>query len=64
VRIRLEPGGETIGFLANDTLVILLPETVEKDGIVWVRLIAPDGTQGWIVQELVVRVTATPIATP
>jgi hypothetical protein len=64
VRIRAEPGGETTGFLANNTLVVLLPETAEKDGVVWVRLIAPDGRQGWIVQDLVVRVTATPLATP
>jgi len=59
-RIRLEPGGETIGFLANNSLVILLPETAEKDGVAWVRVIAPDGAQGWIVQSLVLRVTATP----
>lgn len=60
VRIRVEPGGDTIGFVANDTLIILLPETVELDGVFWVHAITPDGTQGWIVQSLVVRVTATP----
>jgi hypothetical protein len=59
-RIRFEPGGETIGFLANDTLLILAPETVEKDGITWAHVTTPDGVQGWIVQSLIVRVTATP----
>ncbi|MBN1147141.1 MAG: DUF389 domain-containing protein [Anaerolineales bacterium] len=61
-RLRLEPGGETIGFLANNTLLILLPETVEKDGVAWAHVIAPDGLHGWIVQSLIVRVTATPPA--
>ena len=61
VRFRAEPDGETIGFLANNTLITLLPETEEKNGIVWVRIISPEGTQGWIVQTLVIRVTATPI---
>jgi len=60
-RIRAIPGGDTIGFLANNTLVILLPETLEKDGVTWVRLIAPDGKTGWIVQSLVMRITATPL---
>ncbi|MBN2548748.1 MAG: DUF389 domain-containing protein [Anaerolineales bacterium] len=64
VRIRAEPGGKTVGYLTNDTLIILLPETAEKDGKVWVKIIAPDGTQGWIVQALVVQVTATPSPTP
>ena len=63
-RIRNEPGGDTISFLANETVVILLPETRELDGVIWVRIIAPDGTQGWIVQSLVQTVTATPSATP
>jgi SH3-like domain-containing protein len=63
-RIRNEPGGNTVGFLANGTLVILLPETSEVDGVIWVRIIAPDGTEGWIVQSLVQTVTPTPSATP
>lgn len=64
VRFRAEPGGETIGFLANGTPVILLPETVEEDGVAWVRVQTMDGAQGWIVQALVLRVTATPLSTP
>lgn len=64
VRMRAEPGGETTGFLANGTLVILLPDTAEANGIAWVRVQTLDGSQGWIVQSLVVQVTATPLATP
>jgi hypothetical protein len=63
-RIRSEPGGETIGFLANNMLLVLLPETAEVDGVLWVQAITPDGVQGWIVQSLVIRVTATPLPTP
>jgi Bacterial SH3 domain len=63
VRFRAEPGGETIGFLVNGTLLILLNESVEKDGIAWVKVQTVEGTQGWIVQELVLQVTATSLAT-
>jgi hypothetical protein len=64
VRLRAEPAGETTGFLVGGTQVILLPEMVEKDGIAWVRVQTLDGAQGWIVQSLVLRITATPLATP
>ena len=63
-RIRAEPGGETVGFLADQTLVILLPETQEVDGVLWVRVIGPGDTEGWIVQSLVRTVTSTPSPTP
>jgi uncharacterized membrane protein len=59
-RIRKEPGGETIDFLSNNALVIVLPETQEKNGIAWVRIQTLDGVQGWIVQSLLLNVTATP----
>jgi hypothetical protein len=59
-RIRKEPGGETIDFLANNALVIVLPETREKDGVSWVRIQTLEGVQGWIVQSLLLNVTATP----
>jgi len=64
VRFRAEPGGETIGFLANGTLLILLDETVEIDGTAWEKVQTLDGEEGWIVQALVLQVTATPLATP
>jgi hypothetical protein len=49
-----------VDFLASNTLVILLPETMELDGVIWVHVITPDGLEGWIVQELLRNVTATP----
>jgi hypothetical protein len=60
-RIRAEPAGETISFLANGSLVIIFPETREVDGVSWMRVQTPDGVQGWIVQSLILRVTATPL---
>jgi hypothetical protein len=64
VRFRAEPAGETIGFLANDTLVVILPENAELDGISWIRIQTQDGTQGWIVQSLIQMATLTPTANP
>ncbi len=59
-RIRAEPNGDTIGFLANNVLVVILPESREIDGIYWTRVQTQDGLQGWIVQSLLVSVTPTP----
>lgn len=64
VRIRAEPGGQTIGFLANGALVILLPETAEAGGQSWAHILTQDGVEGWIVQSLILQVTATPALTP
>ncbi len=59
VRIRAEPGGEVIGFLSNNTVIILLSEIVEKEGTIWVHILTTDGKRGWIVQSLIVVVTTT-----
>ena len=59
-RIRTEPGGKTTGFLANDTIVIVIPEMIkEEDGVEWVQIIAPGGEQGWIVRSLINLITPT-----
>ncbi len=63
-RYRAEPGGKTIGFLADNTRVIVLPETVEKDGTWWAHVIVPGGEQAWIVQALILVPTPTPSPTP
>ncbi len=60
-RIRREPNGETIAFLANGAVVILLPETKEVDGEMWVQVQTFEGLQGWMVENLLRRTTATPI---
>jgi hypothetical protein len=60
VRIRVEPDGETVGFLANGELVIVLPEIGESNGVVWAHVQTRDGKIGWIVRSLLTQVTATP----
>ena len=64
VRIRSEPEGETIGLLANGLLIILLPESEELNGVIWVRVQTQDGLTGWVVKSLVVRITSTPSTPP
>lgn len=61
---RTEPDGSIVGVLNNGTLVTVLPGTVEKDGRVWVQILAPNGSQGWIVEDLLLEVTPTPTPTP
>jgi len=38
----------------------VLPGIIEQNGVAWVRVIAPDGTNGWIFQELLVTATPAP----
>lgn len=59
-RIRAEPAGQTVGFLTNGAVVVLLNETVELDGQAWVRIQTTEGLQGWILQSLILQVTPTP----
>jgi uncharacterized membrane protein len=59
VYVRDEPGGAILKVVANGTLVQVLPERVEKDGVIWVHVITPDGTQGWAM--LILLVNPTPI---
>ncbi len=63
-RFRSEPGGTTIGFITNNTQVILLPGTADVNGVTWVHIIAPNGQHAWIVQSLVALLTPTPSPTP
>ncbi len=63
-RIRAEPNGETIGFLTNNELVIILPETKEFEGVIWTRIVTSNSLQGWIVQSLLGSVTPTSTPNP
>jgi hypothetical protein len=58
--IRAEPGGQVIGSLVNNTLMQILPETVETETGTWVHVIAPDGTEGWMLQTLLQIATPAP----
>lgn len=63
-RIRVEPNGETIGFLSPGSRVILLPESEEISGEFWVRIQTEDGQSGWIIQSLLSGITQTPSPAP
>ncbi|MEJ2597064.1 MAG: DUF389 domain-containing protein [Anaerolineales bacterium] len=58
--IRSEPNGKIIGSLINDTLMQILPDSVENNGTIWVHVIAPDGTEGWMDQRVLVTATPAP----
>ena len=60
-KIRREPGGTVIRSYLNDTLVQILPELIEVDGLVWMHvLVVEDGTEGWILQSLLLAATPSP----
>jgi hypothetical protein len=58
--MRDEPGGTVVGSYVDGTILQLLPGVIEQNGVAWVRVIAPDGTNGWIFQELLVIATPAP----
>ncbi len=58
--LRDEPDGTVIGSFFDGALLQVLPGTITQDGVVWVRVIGPDGANGWIVQRLLVTPTPSP----
>jgi uncharacterized membrane protein len=61
--VRAQPGfgGKYVRSYFNGTLLIVLPDTVTADGIVWAHVIvAADKTEGWIVQSLLLVATPAP----
>jgi hypothetical protein len=60
-KIRTQPGGTVIRSYLNNTLVIVLPDTVEQDGLIWAHvIILEDNTEGWILQSLLLVATPAP----
>ncbi|RPI33979.1 MAG: DUF389 domain-containing protein, partial [Chloroflexota bacterium] len=58
--LRSEPGfdGRIIQTYLNETLVQILPESVEGDGGIWVHIIVvSDGNEGWMLQNLLLVAT-------
>lgn len=61
-KIRTEPGGTVIRSYLNNTLVIVFPDTVEQDGLIWAHvLVVEDNTEGWILQSLLLIATPAPV---
>ena len=59
-RIRVEPQGSTLRVLSNGTIVQVMPEVVDIEGVVWWHVLGPDGEDGWMVSTLLVLVTPEP----
>ena len=58
--IRDEPDGIVVGSYFDGTLLQVLPGEIELGGNTYVRVIAPDGAHGWILQTLLVTATPAP----
>ncbi|MGD8403142.1 MAG: DUF389 domain-containing protein [Anaerolineales bacterium] len=60
--IRREPGGNVIATLGNGSIVQILPETQDYNGVLWIHISATRNdirVEGWIIQS--VLETATPV---
>jgi len=59
--VRSEPGaGVILKSLINDYLIEVLPEVKTYNGVVWVKIRTPDGTEGWVMQSVLVFATPVP----
>lgn len=60
--IRKEPGGNVLATLDNGSVVQILPETQDYNGVLWIHIVASRNdirVEGWIIQT--VLETATPV---
>lgn len=60
--IRREPGGNVLATLANGEIVEILPDTQDRNGVLWIHVLATRNdirVEGWIIQS--VLETATPV---
>ena len=60
--IRKEPGGNVIATLDNGSIVQILPDTQDYNGVLWIHIVATRNdihVEGWIIQS--VLETATPV---
>lgn len=61
-RVRNAPGGDYLFILNNGYIVIVLGETADLNGVIWVKILVDrngEKIEGWIIQSLLA--TATPI---
>jgi MFS family permease len=63
--VRSEPGtGVILKSLINDIQIEVLPEVKTYNGVVWVHIRTPDGTEGWVMQMVLVFATPAPYWPP
>jgi hypothetical protein len=59
--VRSQPGGGVIlKSLMNDYIVEVLPEVQTYNGVIWVHIRMSDGTEGWVMQSVLVFATPVP----
>jgi hypothetical protein len=58
--LRAEPNGTVLGSYVDGTLMLVLPDTIDLDGVIWVNVVAPDQKEGWMVQTLLATATPSP----
>lgn len=58
--LRAEPNGTVLGSYVDGTLMLILPATIDLDGVIWVNVVAPDQKEGWMVQTLLATATPAP----
>ncbi|MCK5313916.1 MAG: DUF389 domain-containing protein [Anaerolineales bacterium] len=58
--LRAEPNGTVLGSYVDGTLMLILPATIDLDGVIWVNVVAPDEKVGWMVQTLLATATPAP----
>lgn len=63
LRLYQSPGGPVIGTLRSNQLLIVLPEEMVYEYLVWVKVIDEDDRQGWVPKIYVYQLTATPTGT-
>jgi hypothetical protein len=58
--VRDDPGGTVLRSYFDGTMLEVLPGSTTYEGNIWVRVRAPDGLIGWILQDLLVTATPAP----
>jgi uncharacterized hydrophobic protein (TIGR00271 family) len=63
MRIYQSPGGPVIGTLKLNQLLIVLPDEVVFDNIIWVKVMDEEGREGWVPKIYIFQITSTPMPT-
>jgi hypothetical protein len=61
--LRVDPGGALIEVLANGLMVEVLPETTSVGSVIWAHVRTLDGTEGWVLQSVLIATTRVPLPT-
>lgn len=59
ILLRTTPGGDIIKSYLNGIPMQILPDSFLLNGLLWTHVIAPDGTEGWMLQSLLATPTVS-----